>query len=389
MVSALCALVPTSAALASEPDPTQYAPLDRSGPALSVPQGELDQSLACDQDLRGASQSPVLLVPGTGSSPDAEFTWNWEPALSKAGIAWCAVTLPGNAMGDIQIAGEYLVNAIRTMHERTGGRISIVGHSQGGMVPRWALRFWPDTREMVDDVIGLAPSNHGTETSKPFCATGCSPSFWQQTAGSKFLDALNSYQETFSGVSYTVVYTHTDWVVVPNLDEASGSSSLRTGDGEIRNVAIQDVCPLDVNEHLQVGTVDNVAYALAIDALGNPGPADPSRLGGDVCTQPFMPGVDPATVVTDEAAAGADLGSNIASYPHVPVEPPLACYVFATCGTAAGQAGAAGSPAGQGTSARKKGHKPRKCHRGKGKRKRGKRCGKRHGHRGGGHHRAA
>ena len=33
------------------------------------------------------------------------------------------------------------------------------------MVPRWALRFWPDTRPMVDDQIGMAPSNHGTDTA--------------------------------------------------------------------------------------------------------------------------------------------------------------------------------------------------------------------------------
>jgi putative serine esterase DUF676 len=51
------------------------------------------------------------------------------------------VTLPGTGMGDIQVAGEYVVYAIRTMHAAYGGRIDIVGHSQGGMVPRWALRL--------------------------------------------------------------------------------------------------------------------------------------------------------------------------------------------------------------------------------------------------------
>lgn len=36
-----------------------------------------------------------------------------EPALSKLGWPYCTVTLPGNAMGDIQVAGEYVVDAIR------------------------------------------------------------------------------------------------------------------------------------------------------------------------------------------------------------------------------------------------------------------------------------
>jgi Putative serine esterase (DUF676) len=56
------------------------------------------------------------------------------------------VTLPDNGMDDIQVAGEFVVNAIRTMYTRAGRRISIFGHSQGGMVPRWAFRFWPVPR---------------------------------------------------------------------------------------------------------------------------------------------------------------------------------------------------------------------------------------------------
>jgi hypothetical protein len=116
-------------------------------------------------------------------------------------------------------------------------------------------------------------------------------------------------------------------VVTPNLD-VTGSSSLHTGDGAITNVAIQDVCP-DPNEHLGIGTVSNTAYQLALDALSNPGPADPGRIDtASVCLQPLMPGANPLTVATDMAAAGADLAQTIAAYPHVPAEPPLRCYVL-------------------------------------------------------------
>jgi triacylglycerol esterase/lipase EstA (alpha/beta hydrolase family) len=311
-----------------------YAPPDQPGPPLSVPRSDLKASLACNGSLAGATRAPVLLVPGTAYSPQTDFGWNWEPALTKLGIPWCAVSLPDRGMSDIQVAGEYVVNAIRTMYGRAGRRISVVGHSQGGMVPRWAFRFWPDTRSMVDDLIGLAPSNHGTLTAETTCQTvtgGCAASFWQQKDGSEFIKALNSYQETFPGISYTVAYTHTDWVVTPNLDE-SGSSSLHGGGGEIRNVAIQDVCPTDLNEHLAIGTYDPVAYALAIDALDHPGAAGPSRLDPvSLCTQLLMPGVNPATFPTDEAASVADVGQTVASAPRTPVEPPLACYVTASC----------------------------------------------------------
>jgi triacylglycerol esterase/lipase EstA (alpha/beta hydrolase family) len=307
-----------------------YAPPDQPGPPLSVPQAQLDAALDCHGDLAAGARGPVLLVPGTAYSPRTDFSWNWEPALTKLGISWCVVALPGNGMGDAQVAAEYVVNGIRTMYARAGHRIAIIGHSQGGMLPRWVFRFWPDTRGMVDDEIGLSPSNHGTLDADVVCIPGCAPSFWQQADRSEFIKALNSYQETFAGISYTVAYTRTDEVVVPNLN-SQGSSALHTGDGQIANVAIQDICPLDLNEHLAIGTYDPVAYALAIDALSHPGPADPSRIGTGVCTKLLMPGVNPATFAIDELNSLAGIGTTVATYPHVPSEPPLACYVTASC----------------------------------------------------------
>jgi hypothetical protein len=318
-------------ALPATAQAVDYAPPDRPGPPLSVPQAELESALTCSGNLAAGARAPVLLVPGTAYSPKSDFSWNWQPALTKLGIPWCVVALPGNGMGDIQTAAEYVVNAIRTMHARADRRISIIGHSQGGMVPRWAFRFWPDTRAMVDDEIGLSPSNHGTLAAGPVCLPGCAPSFWQQRHNAEFIKALNSYQETFAGISYSVIYTRIDEIVVPNLTD-QGSSALHTGDGQIRNVAIQQVCPLDVNEHLAVGTYDPVAYALAIDALSHPGPTDPARLAGTgVCAKLLMPGVNPLTFPTDLAASLADVAIAVATYPHVPEEPPLRCYVTASC----------------------------------------------------------
>jgi pimeloyl-ACP methyl ester carboxylesterase len=311
-----------------------YAPPSQKGPKLDVAKAKLAKSLACTPHLGQAKRKTVLLIPGTTLNPDVEYSWNWLPAL--LGLRWphCTVELPDDAMGDIQTAAEYVVNAVRRVRHRSGRKVQIVGHSQGGMIGRWALRFWPDTRRKVADLVGFAPSNHGTVDSVAFCAApgGCPASFWQQTAGSNFIDALNSYRETFRGVSYTSVYTHADEVVVPNLDD-TGSSSLHGGGGKITNVAIQDVCPADLSDHLAIATIDNTAYALAIDALTHRGPADPARLdAADVCTRPLMPGVDPATFAIDFAAEGVFLAQTIAAYPKDAAEPPLRCYVTASCG---------------------------------------------------------
>lgn len=295
-----------------------------SGPPLSVPRADLEQALRCSGDVDHARREPVLLVPGTTLQPD-QFDWNYVPVLKRMGIPFCTLTLPGNAMADIQVAGEHVVHAIRSMHADSGREVQILGHSQGGMVPRWALKFWPDTREKVDDLVGLAPSNHGTLDSYAVCAPGCSPAFHQQALTSKFLGALNGGAETHEGISYTNVSSNYDEVVTPNIGDAA-SSALHTGRGDIANIATQDLCPLDVADHLLVGSADPVASALAVDALTHPGPADPERVPRDVCGQLLMPGVDPVTFPTDFAGMAGTAADQVLLYPKVLEEPPLKPY---------------------------------------------------------------
>jgi hypothetical protein len=316
-----------------------YAPLDRPGPPLTVPAATLQAALHCEGDLAGSRLEPVLLNPATGVTPEQNFSWNYERAFRAQGRAWCAVTMPYSTEGDIQVAGEYLVYAIRAMHARAARRVAVLGHSQGGMSMRWALRFWPDTRAMVDDVVGIAGTNHGT-TSLGLCRQGltsCPAATWQQGAGAKFIAALNSGTETFAGISYTEIFTHTDEVVQPNQSDAVSVSALHTGAGAITNVSTQDICPLDVYEHLAVGTIDPVAYALALDALDHPGPAQPAQVNRSVCLRLYQPGVDPLNVQTYlqvlsalPTLAAVDLPDvNFSGIPVMPDEPPLRCYVFA------------------------------------------------------------
>lgn len=291
--------------------------------------------------MRNAATEPVLLNPATGVTPDENYSWNWEPALTKLGIPWCTYTAPYHTLGDIQISGEYLVYAIRTMYALAGRRIAVMGHSQGGMSMRWPLRFWPDTRRMVEDVIGFSGSNHGTTVLGSACDGGCPPADWQQGYESNFIRALNSDAETFPGISYTEVYTHTDEVVQPATNNQTASAALHTGGGAITNIATQDICPLDRYEHLTIGTIDPAAYALAVDALTHPGPADPARIGGAVCSQLYMPGVNPLdantylqTLESLPTLASVTVGPTAtltAGAPVVKAEPPLDCYVLATC----------------------------------------------------------
>jgi hypothetical protein len=51
----------------------------------------------------------------------------------------------------------------KTMKEKEKGirrktRINIIGHSLGGALPRFSLRFWPDIRQMVHHLIAFVPN---------------------------------------------------------------------------------------------------------------------------------------------------------------------------------------------------------------------------------------
>ena len=162
VVGTIAAVVSGCLATSATADSDPYAPLDRPGPALSVPATQLHAALSCTAGIAGDARNPILLVPGTNLDPGPNYSWNYERAFASLHWPYCAITLPYHAMGDIQMAGEYIVYALRTMAQASGRKVDVLGYSQGGMVPRWALRFWPDTRALVNDLVGIDPSNHGT-----------------------------------------------------------------------------------------------------------------------------------------------------------------------------------------------------------------------------------
>ncbi|RAV31999.1 hypothetical protein DLJ54_05405 [Corynebacterium heidelbergense] len=124
--------------------------------------------------------------------------------------------LPKSGVEDIQISAEYVTHAIREMHKRAGRKIDIVGHSQGGMIGRWSTKWWLDTRGMIDDLVGIAPSNQGTAAVYPVCATvGCGAGTAQQGQDTNFIHALNEDTMTFPDIDYTTINSTFDELVVP------------------------------------------------------------------------------------------------------------------------------------------------------------------------------
>jgi triacylglycerol lipase len=287
------------------------------GPALTTSARTLAAALSCPRGVGGGRRS-VLLVPGSLGNPAFVFSAGFERLLRANRFAVCAVSLPDAAFGDIQIEAEYVVASIRKMAARSGRQVSVVGVSQGGMLPRWALKWWPDVRSLVGDVIGLAPGNHGSPVLAAACNAPCPPATRQQIPGSRFLAALNRGDETPGRLPYSVISSATDFNIPPP------SPNLR-GESDDSNTQVQAICPGRNVDHGHI-TYDAVAIALVLDALRHAGPARGSRVPNTTCARKYARHIDQAEVDRQMAAANAYLGANYGRAGLTTAEPALKRY---------------------------------------------------------------
>ncbi len=238
-----------------------------------------------------AHPRPVVLVHGTlGNSVD-----NWlglAPYLKSRG--YCVYSLdygqlPGvplfHGLGPIDKSAEQLAVFVDKVLAATGAaKADLVGHSQGGMMPRYYLKFLGGAAK-VDALVGLAPDNHGTDLDGlthllPYfpgaedLLKATTPGLADQITGSAFLTKLNVGGDTVPGVRYTVIATKYDEVVTPwRTQYLSGSG--------VRNVLLQDLCPLDLSEHLAIGLFDRIAFHEVANAL------DPAHATATTCASAF------------------------------------------------------------------------------------------------------
>jgi hypothetical protein len=313
---AICALAGVAPAGAAGPTP---APAD---PPLTVAKAKLDAALHCHGRLRDAKRQPIMLVTGTGATGDEAYAIG-KGAFDAYRHPVCTVEFPAFTTADIQVSVQYLVNGIRVMERRAGQPIAVFGISQGGLLPRWALTYWPSLRAKVTDVLAAAGTQHGDTTDPAVCAAnGCPPAIWQQAAGSKLLAAINAQpDETPGPTAWTTVRSSGDETVQPQTGPHP-TSALKGA----TNVLIQSVCPGRMVSH--IGTaLDSVTFAAFADALSHKGAARLSRLPKDVCAHPYAPGLDEAGTSAILGAAGGPIVDRIVNQvPRVSAEPPVRAY---------------------------------------------------------------
>jgi hypothetical protein len=71
---------------------------------------------------------------------------------------------------------------------------------------------------------------------------------------------------------------------------------------------------------------DPVVYALVLDALRHPGPADPARVDAALCAKALLPAVGVTDAATGNAFLYGQAALAFASHSGVGAEPPLRPY---------------------------------------------------------------
>ncbi|HEY5833794.1 esterase/lipase family protein [Streptomyces sp.] len=234
---------------------------------------------------------PVVLVHGTfGNRID-----NWlvlAPYLVERG--YCVFSLdygmlPGETLfgglGPIADSAQQLSDFTNQVLAATHAtKVDMVGHSQGGMMPRYYLKFLGGAAK-VNTLVGLAPDSHGTTLlgltkllpyfpGAEAYLNDHTPGLTDQVAGSDFIQKLNAGGDTVPGVHYTVISTVYDEVVTPYTSQALSGP-------DVRNVLLQNLCPVDVSAHVAIGTIDRIAFHEAANAL------DPAHATATTCLSAF------------------------------------------------------------------------------------------------------
>ena len=230
---------------------------------------------------------PVILVHGTL----ANMNDNWQaasPLLANHGYCVFAFNYGGGTptdgiqgTGDIAASAGQLAAFVSSVLAATSApKVDIVGHSQGGMMPRYYLKFLGGAAH-VDKLIGLAPSNHGTTLDglttlgqqlgllvpiNSALASSCMACV-EQEAGSDFLTNLNRGGDTVPGVQYIVIESTGDEVVTPY------TSAFLSGPN-VTNITVNNQCSSDMSDHLEIAA-DPVALADVLNALD---PAHPVQV---------------------------------------------------------------------------------------------------------------
>jgi triacylglycerol esterase/lipase EstA (alpha/beta hydrolase family) len=210
---------------------------------------------------------PVVIVAGTtAAQPIADvFYSTLAHRLERDGFEPFIFGLPGGGLSDIADTAQALSDFTDGVLAATGDdTVSLVGHSQGGLVGRYYIRFLGGEAN-VDNMVSLATPHRGTDLARlaelfRLGDIGLCVACEQMAPGSDFLAALNAGDDSFGDVEYTNLVTRFDEIVFPF------ANGLLQPDGNNTNVTVQDQCFFRLVGHLTMAT-DGTVYSGVRQAL--------------------------------------------------------------------------------------------------------------------------
>lgn len=268
-------------ALAAGAGPTP-APGPRPEDGTPAPPGSNDW--ACRP--RAAHPRPVVLVHGLTTNMNEDWL-TLAPRLHDAG--YCVFALTYGESPYLENRGGYLRmqdSAVeldsfvtRVLAATGAAQIDLVGHSEGTVMPQWWLRKMGGAR-LTHAYVAITPLYDGTtlygvdsllanlKALNPEQAAGISKGFDDSFCGAcqQLLRGSDFFKELYAdgtiaapGVTYTTVMTRTDELVIPYTSgylHAPGAT----------NIVLQDLCPLDLSDHLLI-SFDPVVHQIVLNAL--------------------------------------------------------------------------------------------------------------------------
>src|SRR5271166_6905467 len=163
----------------------------------------------------------VTLAPLLANEGYCVYAFNYGATLASLEL-WPFIGPRIDGLGHIESSAGELSSFVNSVLSKTkAAKVDLVGHSQGGMMPNYYIKDLGGASK-VNELIGLAPSNHGTTLDGvtnllenfPFATeivTGLleflgAPSLPEQTEKSAFVTKLfGSGEPVVGGVKYVVV----------------------------------------------------------------------------------------------------------------------------------------------------------------------------------------
>ncbi|MBS4754458.1 lipase [Nocardioides sp. zg-ZUI104] len=216
-----------------------------------------------------AHPRPVVLVHGFAGNRATNWP-TFGPLLKNEGYCVFALTygvaadvVPVNLLGGVgdmrASAGELKVFVDKVLKATGAGKVDLVGHSEGSLMPNWYLKYLGGAKK-VHHFIGLGSAFGGTNLPvlferllngilAPEQVPVCQACL-QFSPKSQFVRQLHEGGLMQKGVSYTSIVTRIDELVIPYTNGILPGA---------RNYVLQDVCPQDLSDHLQIVSSRNVA----------------------------------------------------------------------------------------------------------------------------------